>query len=431
MNTKRMVGIIAVAIAMLFVTTSVAPVMAQEDTVAYTVGEIDKNMEELKEATEIIHGKTDAIIGVEGMPDEVKDMAETVHLSTHALEFIGVYMDNYLGKLDTYKAEPTKNKAQILVITGKLEALRKMSKDTEDASDFVTAMELPVTGKAPHELIHVLAEDPDVKASQEAKSAADAIHDALHGFDDATQAMRLNLEELEYTVAQLGGSTPASAPEEAGSEVAYTVGEIDKNMEELKEATEIIHTQTDVIIGVEGMPDEVKDMAETVHLSTHELEFIGVYMDNYLGKLGTYKAEPTKNSAQILVTSGKLEALRKMSKDVEDASDFVTAMELPVTGKAPHELIHVLAEDPDVKASQEAKSAADAIHDALHGFDDATQAMRLNLEELVYTVAQLEESTPAPAAAASTPTPTPPGFEAIFAIAGILAVAYLVHRRNR
>ncbi len=56
--------------------------------------------------------------------------------------------------------------------------------------------------------------------------------------------------------------------------------------------------------------------------------------------------------------------------------------------------------------------------------------MRLNLEDLEYTIAAAAPAAAAPAAA-STPTPTPPGFEAIFAIAGISAVAYLVHRRKR
>jgi len=131
-----------------------------------------------------------------------------------------------------------------------------------------------------------------------------------------------------------------------------------------------------------------------------------------------------------LVTMGKIEALRKLHQDTIDAGDFVTTMELPVTGKAPHELVHVLIEDPDVIASPEAKSAADAIHNALHAFDDASKAMRLNLEDLEYTIAAAAPAAAAPAAA-STPTPTPPGFEAIFAIAGISAVAYLVLRRTR
>ncbi len=212
-------------------------------------------------------------------------------------------------------------------------------------------------------------------------------------------------------------------------DVSAVVEEIDKDMAELIDATEIIHTQTDAILGVEGIPDEVAAKAETVHLSSHALEHIGVYMENNIAKLDTYKAEPEKNTAKILVTVGKIEALRKLHQDTIDAGDFVTTMELPVTGKAPHELVHVLVEDPDVKASPEAKSAADDIHNALHAFDDASKAMRLNLEDLEYTIAA---AAPAAApAAASTPTPTPPGFEAIFAIAGILAVAYLVHRRTR
>jgi hypothetical protein len=62
MNTKRMVGIVAVAIAMLLVTTSVAPVTAQD--ISAVVEGIDNDMAELIEATEVIHIQTDAILGV-------------------------------------------------------------------------------------------------------------------------------------------------------------------------------------------------------------------------------------------------------------------------------------------------------------------------------------------------------------------------------
>ena len=413
-----MVGIVAVAIAMLVVTTSVAPVMAQD--ISAVVGEIDKNMDELIEATEVIHMQTDAILGVVEEGTEVANMTETVHLSSHALEHIGVYMENNVAKLDTYKAEPEKNKAKMLVTVGKIEALRKLHQDTIDAGDFVTTMELLVTGKAPHELVHVLIEDPDVVASPEAKSAADDIHNALHAFDDASKAMRLNLEDLEYTLAE----PPVMA------DISAVVEGIDNDMAELIEATEIIHHNTDVILGVEGIPDGVAAKAETVHLSSHALEHIGVYMENNVAKLDTYKAEPEKNKAKMLVTVGKIEALRKLHQDTIDAGDFVTTMELLVTGKAPHELVHVLIEDPDVVASPEAKSAADDIHNALHAFDDASKAMRLNLEDLEYTIATAAAAAAATPAAA-TPTPKGPGFEAIFAIAGILAVAYLVLRRTR
>ncbi len=49
------------------------------------------------------------------------------------------------------------------------------------------------------------------------------------------------------------------------------------------------------------------------------------------------------------------------------------------------------------------------------------------IEEITATPVPTPTPTPAPT---PEPTPEPPGFEAIFAIAGLLAVAYLVHRRK-
>jgi len=425
MNTKRMVGIVTMAIAMLLAITSASPVMAQDASAL--VEEIDTNMAELKGASEIIHEETKVIIsGVESMPDEMKDTAKTVHLSSHALKHIEVYMDSYIGKLDTYKAEPEKNREKMLFTVGKIEALLRVYKDIVTASEFVTAMELPVTGKSPYDLTHILIENPDVQASPEAISAAGDVHTAVHDLGDAAQAMRLNLEELEYALEE----APASAPKESGYEVAESVGNIDKNMVELTEATATIHKQTDAIIGVEGMPDEVAAIAETAHLSTHSLEFIGVYMESSIGELDTYKAEPGKNKAKMLVTAGKIEALRKLHQDTIDSSDFVTTMRLPVTGKSPYDLTHILIENPDVQASPEAISAAGDVHTAVHDLGDAAKSMRLNLEELEDVLAELEGPTTT-AATAPTPTADAPGFEAAFAIAGILAVAYMVFKKNR
>ncbi|MEA1907589.1 MAG: PGF-CTERM sorting domain-containing protein [Euryarchaeota archaeon] len=426
MNTKRMVGIVAVATAMLLAITSASPVMAQD--VSAVVEKIDKNMADLKGAAEIIHEETDAIIGIEGVPDEMKDTAETVHLSTHALNHIGVYMGSDIGKLDTYKADPDKNREEMLFTLGKIEALRKLYQDTIDSGDFVTTMRLPVTGKSPYDLIHLLIENQEVQASPEAISAAGDVHSAVHDLEDAAKSMRLNLEELEDALAE----APAPTPKESGSEIVESVGNIDKNMVELKGAAEVMHEETKVIIsGVESMPDEMKATAKTVHLSSHALKHIEVYMDSYIGKLDSYKAEPEKNKAEMLVTAGKIEALRKLYQDTIDSGDFVTTMELPVTGKSPYDLIHLLIENQEVQASPEAISAAGDVHSAVHDLEDAAKSMRLNLEELEDAFAELEE----PAAAAPTPTTTPTpeaaGFEAAFAIAGILAVACAVFRKNR
>jgi len=357
------------------------------------------------------------------VPDEMKDTAETVHLSTHALNHIGVYMGSDIGKLD-----PDKNREEMLFTLGKIEALRKLYQDTIDSGDFVTTMGLPITGKSPYDLIHLLIENPEVQASPEAISAAGDVHSAVHDLQDAAKSMRLNLEELEDALAE----APASAPKESGSEIAESVGNIDTNMVELKGAAEVIHEETKVIIsGVESMPDEMKATAKTVHLSSHALKHIEIYMDSYIGKLDTYKAEPEKNKAKMLVTAGKIEALRKLYQDTIDSGDFVTTMELPITGKSPYDLIHLLIENPEVQASPEAISAAGDVHTAVHDLGDAAKSMRLNLEELEDALVELEEPTTT-ASAAPTPTSTPeaPGFGAAFAITGILAVAYMVFRKN-
>ncbi|MEA1925535.1 MAG: hypothetical protein U9M95_06675 [Candidatus Altiarchaeota archaeon] len=198
-------------------------VMAAEDILPL-VREINKNMDEFKEATEVIHEKTDTILGVVEGGSEVADMTETVHLSSHALKHIGVYMENDIAKLDGYKADPAKNRAEMLVAAGKIDALRKMYIDTGTSQEFVTTMELPYTGKSPHDLAHLIIKDKEITASTEAKSAADEIHTAMHTLDDASKAMRLNLEELGYALEELEPEAESTSTTTAPSELATTNG---------------------------------------------------------------------------------------------------------------------------------------------------------------------------------------------------------------
>ena len=63
------------------------------------------------------------------------------------------------------------------------------------------------------------------------------------------------------------------------------------------------------------------------------------------------------------------------------------------------------------------------------GVEKAVEKVEKAIEEITATPVPTPKPTPAPTPTAE-PTPEPPGFEAIFAIAGLLAVAYLVHRRK-
>ena len=63
------------------------------------------------------------------------------------------------------------------------------------------------------------------------------------------------------------------------------------------------------------------------------------------------------------------------------------------------------------------------------GVEKAVEAIEEVVEKITATPVPTPKPTPVPTPTPE-PTPEPPGFEAIFAIAGLLAVAYLVHRRK-
>jgi PGF-CTERM protein len=106
-------------------------------------------------------------------------------------------------------------------------------------------------------------------------------------------------------------------------------------------------------------------------------------------------------------------------------------MEWPNTEKSPHDLVHVFMTDPAITGVSEYKDAADAMHESMHGIEGATSTMEGNLDTLEDVIGKLGAPVAAPAATAPASTPKEPGFEAVFAITGILAIAYLVLRRTR
>ncbi len=208
-------------------------------------------------------------------------------------------------------------------------------------------------------------------------------------------------------------------------DVSPVVDGIRKNVDELKEANHVVHTQTDVIL--EGLEEgDLADMVETTHLSSHGFLYVLPKMEAALTELDAYKANPEANAGKILAAKGKLEVLCEMADEIPGTTKFSGLMEWPNTKESPHDLVHVFMEDPAITGVSEYKDAADALHESMHGIEGAASTMEGNLDTLEDVMGELG----APAAA-STPTPTPPGFEAIFAIACISAVAYLVLRRTR
>ena len=158
---------------------------------------IKADMSELEAAADVIHKATDVILeGDSPLSDEAAAMTEAVHMSSHAMLLLAVHMESYIGKLDTYKADPEGYRGEILTAAGKIESLRKIFVESTTTTDFSGWMEWPYTEKAPHDTVHLLIEDEDIKATAEYKESADAMHDAMHTFEEAGGSMRLHLEDL-------------------------------------------------------------------------------------------------------------------------------------------------------------------------------------------------------------------------------------------
>jgi hypothetical protein len=166
---------------------------------------VKADMSALEAAADIIHAETDVILeGDAPLPDEMLDMTEAVHMSSHAHKLLAIHMNVYIDKLNVYKSDPEKNRGKILVVVGKIESLLKIFVEAVSTTDFSGWMEWPYTEKSPHDTVHILIEDEDIKASSDYKSAADAMHEAMHAFDDAGGSMRLQLEDLEDLVKTAG-----------------------------------------------------------------------------------------------------------------------------------------------------------------------------------------------------------------------------------
>jgi len=217
-------------------------------------------------------------------------------------------------------------------------------------------------------------------------------------------------------------------------DISPVVDGIRKNLDELKEANHVIHTQTDVILDGIDPESDVGKMVETTHMSSHGILYVMPKMEAAITELDAYKANPEANAGKILAAKGKLEVLCAMADEIPGTTKFSGLMEWANTEKSPHDLAHVFMTDPAITGVSASKDAADAIHEAMHGIEGATSTMGGNLDTLEDLIgkfgAPAAAATPAPTPT-STATPKEPGFEAVFAIAGILAIAYLVRRRTR
>jgi hypothetical protein len=175
------------------------------NAISNTLEAIKTDISDIEAANEVIHVETDTILeGTEPLSDELAGMVETAHMSSHAVLILMPYIETTVTELDAYKANPEANRGEILVAIGKLETLNKLMASAIGSTKWVSLMEWPVTNESPHDLVHALGENADIQAVPEYKEAAEKLHTAMHGIDDATSSLELDLELLRGMIKTAG-----------------------------------------------------------------------------------------------------------------------------------------------------------------------------------------------------------------------------------
>jgi hypothetical protein len=173
--------------------------------IANTLEAIKADISDIEAANEVIHVDTDTILeGAEPISDELTDMVVTAHMSSHALLLVMPYIEAATTELDAYKSNPEANRGKILVALGKIEVLGDLGEAAVGSTKWVSLMEWPVTDESPHDLVHALSDESAIQEVAEYKEAAEKLHTAMHGIEDALSSLELDLELLRDMIKTAG-----------------------------------------------------------------------------------------------------------------------------------------------------------------------------------------------------------------------------------
>ena len=175
------------------------------DAIANTLEAVKADVSDIEAANEVIHVETDTILeGAEPISDDLAGMVDTAHMSSHAVLLLLPYVESAITELDAYKTNPEANRGDILVAIGKIETLNKLMAASAGSTKWVSLMEWPVTDETTHAIVHALGEDPAIQGVPEYKEAAEKLHTAMHGIEDATSSLELDIKLLRDMIKTAG-----------------------------------------------------------------------------------------------------------------------------------------------------------------------------------------------------------------------------------
>ena len=362
------------------------PVTAHEASVSDVAADIVEDSQILIALCTEIHDQTEYIADDESLDAELCELAESIHLFSHELESVADDVLLHAQKLQTLVNADSGNSAAV----GKeIEAVN------EHSEKFIAML------GTKHDDIHDLV----FNAPESHEEYADATHDAAHAAGDAAKRIMANSKELQGMLASGGApSSPSQNPGVTAADITAELAEITEESDKLFNSAESILLDTKAIVKDESVDQDIRDLAKTIHLVSHELEDIAKTLQEDSAKLGTLAADPVANKNAMKSTIVTMK---------ESSAEYSAKL------GSQHDNIHQL-----VKVAPESREDnADGVHDACH-------AAKKGADNLVGHLGSLDSALDAPASGNPGSSMPAPGFGVLAAICGLFGTVAYIGRRE-
>lgn len=370
-----------------------APATAQEESAADVAAEIVEHSEELVALCTEIHDQTEQIADDESLDMELRELAEGIHVCSHELESVADHILEHAQELQTLVASGSGDSAAVE---------EQIDEINEHCEEFIAIIETKHEGV--HDLVFTVPETHE--------EYADATHDATHEAEEVAGHIIEHTEELQVILANAPAAAKSSASQNTGvavADVKVEITEITEHSGELFTSAESILLDTKAIVKDDTVDQDIRDLAKTIHLVSHELEDIASDLQEDSAELQTLAADSTANKDAMKVI------IVEMQASVTEYNDKLEAQ---------HENIHELV----FVAPESREDNADAVHDTAHAAEDVCDHLAEHLEDLESAL-DAPASTPAESASGNAASMPAPGFGAFAAICGLIgAVAYVARR---
>jgi len=364
------------------------PASAHEETAADVAAEIVEHSAELITLCDAIHDETEMIADDDSLDQDLRDLAESIHLFSHELEGVAEHINEHAVELQTLVAAGSGDSPEVA------EAIAEIK---EHCEEFNTMIE------SKHEDIHDLV----FNAPESHEEYADATHDAAHEAGDVCDHILEHTTELESLIsgtASTAATTQTTCVESV--DVTTEVAEVAEHSDELFTAAESILLDTKAIVKDETVDQDIRDLAKTIHLVSHELEDIAADLQADAVELQTLSADTVTNKCAIEELIAKMQTA---------SAEYLTKLD------SQHENVHELT----YVAPESREENADAVHDTAHAAENIVEHLNEHLEAVSAAL-----DAPATPATTSAPTNAAPGFGIIAAFCAVFgAMAYIAVRK--